>query len=165
MVKRLTLAQVMISQFMGLSPASGSVLTAQSLEPASNSVSPSLCSSPAHALSLLQKINKNIKKKKWWGKGSESQVTRERKCSMMHYWASHNFKRIHGHLWHQVGHLQTRHLLPFNTGSLWTRKEIRSSAGCPHLLSLIGQILPYGTLIPLSFTLNYWLPSCICSRN
>ena len=41
-VNRLTLAQVMISQFMGSSPTSGSVLTAQSLEPASDSVSPSL---------------------------------------------------------------------------------------------------------------------------
>ena len=41
-VKCLTLAQVMMSQFMGLSPTSGSVLTAQSLEPASDSVSPSL---------------------------------------------------------------------------------------------------------------------------
>ena len=47
-------AQVMISQFVGLSPALGSVLTAQSLEPASDSVSPSL--SPS-------KINENIKKK------------------------------------------------------------------------------------------------------
>ena len=33
-VKRLTLAQVMTSWFMSLSPASGSVPTAQSLEPA-----------------------------------------------------------------------------------------------------------------------------------
>ena len=41
-VKRLTLAQVVISQFVSSSPASGSVLTAQSLEPASDSVSPSL---------------------------------------------------------------------------------------------------------------------------
>ena len=35
-------AQVMISWFMGSSPVSGSVLTAQGLEPASDSVSPSL---------------------------------------------------------------------------------------------------------------------------
>ena len=35
-------AQVMISQFVGLSPASGSVLTARSLEPASDSVCLSL---------------------------------------------------------------------------------------------------------------------------
>ena len=41
-VKRLTLAQVMISWFMSSSPMLGSVLTAQSLEPASDSVSPSL---------------------------------------------------------------------------------------------------------------------------
>ena len=44
-VKRPNLAQVMISQFMSSSPASGCVLTAQSLEPASESVSLSLCPS------------------------------------------------------------------------------------------------------------------------
>ena len=58
LVKHLTSAQVMISQFVNLSPVSGSVLTAQSLEPASDSVFPSLSASPpAHALSLslLQK--------------------------------------------------------------------------------------------------------------
>ena len=45
-VEGLTLAGVMISQFVGLSPALspalGSLLTAQSLQPASNSVSLSL---------------------------------------------------------------------------------------------------------------------------
>ena len=55
LVKHATPPQVMMSQFMGLSPASGSVLTAQSLEPASDSVSPSLCPSPARALSLSLK--------------------------------------------------------------------------------------------------------------
>ena len=64
-VKHPTSAQVMISRFVSSSPASGSVLTAQSLEPALNSVCVclSLCPSPAHilSLSLLQKINiKNI---------------------------------------------------------------------------------------------------------
>ena len=39
-VKRLTSDQVMISQLMGSSPASGFVLTAQSLEHASDSASP-----------------------------------------------------------------------------------------------------------------------------
>ena len=38
-VKRPTLAQVVISHSVSSSPASGSVLTAQSLEPASDSVS------------------------------------------------------------------------------------------------------------------------------
>ena len=45
---------------MSSSPASDSVLTAQSLEPASDSVSPSLslCLSPTHALSLsVSEIN------------------------------------------------------------------------------------------------------------
>ena len=40
-VKCPTLAQVMISWFVGSSPTSGSVLTAQSLESALDSVSPS----------------------------------------------------------------------------------------------------------------------------
>ena len=41
-VKRPTSAQVIISRSVSSSPASGSVLTAQSLEPVSDSVSPSL---------------------------------------------------------------------------------------------------------------------------
>ena len=41
-VKRPTSAQVTISRFVGSSPVSGSVLTVRSLEPAWNSVSPSL---------------------------------------------------------------------------------------------------------------------------
>ena len=45
-VKRLTSAQVMILRFVSSSPASGSVLTAGSLEPASGSVSPSLSAPP-----------------------------------------------------------------------------------------------------------------------
>ena len=63
--KRPTLAQVTISLFMSSSPASGSVLTAQSLQPASHSVSPSLSAPPllALCLSLSLKINKNLKKK------------------------------------------------------------------------------------------------------
>ena len=58
-VKRSALAQVMISQFPSLSPTSGSVLTAQILEPASDSVSPSLslCLSLA-LLSLLKTFKK-----------------------------------------------------------------------------------------------------------
>ena len=63
-VKHPTSAQVMISQLVGSSPASGSVLTAQSLEPASDSVSPSLSMPLPHSRSVslfLEKIN--IKKK------------------------------------------------------------------------------------------------------
>ena len=46
LIEHLTLTQVTISQFMSLSPMLGSVLTAQSLEPASDSVSPSLSAPP-----------------------------------------------------------------------------------------------------------------------
>ena len=56
-VKRPTLAQVMISRFVGSSPASGSVLTAQSLEPASDSVSPSLSAPPLLTLCLSLSLN------------------------------------------------------------------------------------------------------------
>ena len=62
-VKRPTSAQVMISRFVGSSPASGSVLATQSLEPASDSVSPSLSAPPLPVLSLslsLSQKNKEI---------------------------------------------------------------------------------------------------------
>ena len=58
-VKHPTSAQIMISELVSLSPTSGSVLTARSLKPASDSVSPSLS---APLLLTLSKIN--IKKKK-----------------------------------------------------------------------------------------------------
>ena len=55
----------MNSQFVGSSPVSGSVLTAQSLEPALDSVSPSLSASPSLALFVsLSKIKIEKKKKK-----------------------------------------------------------------------------------------------------
>ena len=56
-VERPTSAQVVISQSVSSSPASGSVLTAQSLEPVSDSVSPSLSDPPPFmlCLSLSQK--------------------------------------------------------------------------------------------------------------
>ena len=63
LVKCLTSAQVVNSQFMGSSPVLGSVLTAQSLEPASDSVSPSLSAPPPVTLCLsLSKINTHLKK-------------------------------------------------------------------------------------------------------
>ena len=52
LVKRPTSAQVMTSRSVSPSPASGSVLTAQSLEPISDSVSPSLSDPPPLALCL-----------------------------------------------------------------------------------------------------------------
>ena len=57
-----TSAQVMISQFVSLSPASGSVLIAQSLEPALDSVSPPLSAPPMLKLCLcLSGINEHEK--------------------------------------------------------------------------------------------------------
>ena len=56
-VTRPTSAQVMISRSVGSSPVSGSVLTAQSLEPVSDSVSPSFSDPPLFMLSV-SKINK-----------------------------------------------------------------------------------------------------------
>ena len=59
-------SQVTILQSVSSSPASGSGLMAQSLEPASDSVSPSLSAPPPFMLcvSLSQK-QINVKKKKW----------------------------------------------------------------------------------------------------
>ena len=57
-----TSAQVMISRPVSSSPASGSVLTAQSLEPASDSVSPSL-SAPPLLMLCLSSVKNKIKKK------------------------------------------------------------------------------------------------------
>ena len=69
LVKRPTSAQVMISWFIGFSPLTGSVLTAQSLEPASDVASPSLSVplpllfvfslSLSHSLSLSLSQNKH----------------------------------------------------------------------------------------------------------
>ena len=53
--KHPTSAQVMISRSVSSSPASGSVLTAQSLELASDSVSPSLSAPPQFMLCLCLK--------------------------------------------------------------------------------------------------------------
>ena len=60
-VKHPTSAQVMISQFVGSSPASGSVLMAQSLEPASDSVSPSLSALPLLPLCLSLPLRNKFK--------------------------------------------------------------------------------------------------------
>ena len=63
LVKRLTWGQVMISQLVSLSPMLGSMLTAHSLDPASDSVSPLSALPllmPCLSLSLfLSKINKH----------------------------------------------------------------------------------------------------------
>ena len=63
-VEHPTLTQVMISRFVSSSPTSGSVLMAQSLEPASDSVSPSLSAPPllTLGLSLASKRDKTINK-------------------------------------------------------------------------------------------------------
>ena len=61
-VKHPTSTQVMISQSVDLSPELGSVMTAQSLEPALDSVSPSLSAPPLlMSLSLSKIINKHYK--------------------------------------------------------------------------------------------------------
>ena len=54
-VERLTLAQAMVSRFVSSSPVLGSVLTAQCLEPALDSVSPSLSAPPLLTLCLSLK--------------------------------------------------------------------------------------------------------------
>ena len=56
-VKRPTSAQVMISWFVSSSPLLGSVLTAQSLEPVSDSVSPLLSAPPLFVLCFSLFLN------------------------------------------------------------------------------------------------------------
>ena len=56
--ERPTSARVMISWFGSLGPASGSVLTAQSLEPAWDSVSPSLSVHPLFPLCVSISLKK-----------------------------------------------------------------------------------------------------------
>ena len=79
----------MISQFVSSSPASGSVLTAQSLEPASDSVSLSLPLPCSHTLSL-SKINIKNKLKRKLGKelvvesGFESKLSGSRAQALNH---------------------------------------------------------------------------------
>ena len=62
-VERPTSAQVMISQSVSLSSVSGSVLAAQSLEPASDSVSPSLSALPLLTLCLCLSLSLSLKNK------------------------------------------------------------------------------------------------------
>ena len=57
-VKCLTLAHIMIPWFVSLNPTSGSVLRAQTLEPASDSVSAPLFLAHALSLSLKNKLQK-----------------------------------------------------------------------------------------------------------
>ena len=89
-VKHQTSAQVMISQSVSSSPKSGSVLTAQSLEPASDSVSLSLCHSPAHALLTshgVRKFSKRIRILKKWGAWVAQSVERPISAQVMISWS------------------------------------------------------------------------------
>ena len=63
-VKCLTPARVMISQFVISSPALGSVLTAQNLEPASDSVSLSVSAPPPLVFSLFLSLSNTYKHRK-----------------------------------------------------------------------------------------------------
>ena len=75
MVRCPTLAQVMISWLMGSSPTSGSVLRAQSLEPALDSVSSALCAPSLLVLSFEKKKKKQNKikiKKNFFNKEIEN---------------------------------------------------------------------------------------------
>ena len=56
-VERLTSAQITISQFLSLRPMLGSVLTARSLEPALDSVSPSLSLPLPHSCSVTLSLS------------------------------------------------------------------------------------------------------------
>ena len=55
--RQISSTQIMMSQFMSSSPMLGSALTAQSLEPASDSVSPSLSAPPPLMLCLCLSLS------------------------------------------------------------------------------------------------------------
>ena len=77
-VERPTSAQLMVSRPVSLSPAWGSVLTARSLEPASDSVSPFFSAPPPLMLSLsLSKINKHFLKRKQTQRVEQNEENRE----------------------------------------------------------------------------------------
>ena len=67
-VERPTSPRVMISQSVSSSPVLGSMLTAQSLEPASDSVSPSLSAPPLLTLSLSLSLSLSVKNKQTFKK-------------------------------------------------------------------------------------------------
>ena len=73
-VKHLALAQVMISGFLSSSPDSGSVLTPQSLEPASDSVSPSFSALPQLPLCLCLCLSLSFRNKLKKKKHTKKQV-------------------------------------------------------------------------------------------
>ena len=75
-VENPTWARVMLSRFVSSSPALDSVLTAQSLEPASDSVSPSLSASPLLALSLSPFLKNKQTLKKYFFKEKKRTPTR-----------------------------------------------------------------------------------------
>ena len=86
-VRHLTSSPVMISWFMGSSLASGSELTAWSLEPASDSVSPSLSDPPLFTLFLSTWINvKNFFFQKLEHTGSYNQNKKKKKSLIKQKW-------------------------------------------------------------------------------
>ena len=114
-----TLAQVMISQFVSSSPESVSGLTAQSLEPASDSVSLSVCPSAACSVSyIVSKVNKHLKnffknRKNHWG----AWVAQSVKCPTLNFCLGHDltvceFKPHRGFLLSEQNPLPLSLLLP-----------------------------------------------------
>ena len=79
-VKRPTAAQVMISQLMGSSPKSGSVLTARSPEPALDSVSPSFSALPPFMLCLSVSLRNESTLKIFFKKGENFYVILKKNC-------------------------------------------------------------------------------------
>ena len=79
-----TLAQVMISRFVGLSPTSGSVLTDQSLEPASDCVFSLFLSLPhSHSLPLSLSLSKYINIKIFYKKFMNHKNTQSTENSLV----------------------------------------------------------------------------------
>ena len=90
-VGRPTSTQVMISQFVSSSPTSGSVLTAQSLKPASDSVSPHLLSAPPLLVLYLSLSLNNKCQKMFFLNKMHLQITENNSISNF-------FKSTEGHI-------------------------------------------------------------------
>ena len=94
-VKHPTSAQVMISWFVSLSPVLGSVLKAESLEPASVSVSPFLFALPPLTLCLSLKNEQTLKqiKKKKLKFNRESYIKLRLKPPEFNQWSNPNITK------------------------------------------------------------------------
>ena len=111
LVKRPTSAQVMISQSVGSSPVSGSVLTAWSLEPASDSVSPSLSAPLFLTLCLCLSLKNKQTLKQFFLKEKDTKTERQNRGPEKPYWPWPCSPQLTDQQLHNVGARVLPHVL------------------------------------------------------